>query len=83
LTDTFRSARLRFHHEGDIEVITLASPERRNAPSRDIVDGVLGCLRSPQSATARAIVLTGEGTPFCAGILATCSVPIPGWVNKG
>lgn len=58
---------VRFHQIGDVGVITLASPERRNALSRDIVEGVLGCLRSPQSAKARAIVMTGEGPAFCAG----------------
>lgn len=58
---------VRFHQDGDVGVITLASPERRNALSRDIVEGVLGCLRSPQSAAARTIVLTGEGPAFCAG----------------
>ncbi len=55
------------HIEGQVGVITLASPERRNALSREIVGGVLDRLGSQEAASARAIVITGEGTAFCAG----------------
>lgn len=53
--------------EGPIAVITLATPEKRNALSREIVAGALEQLRAPQAAAARAIVITGAGKAFCAG----------------
>lgn len=58
---------VRFHTDGPLGIITLASPERRNALSRDIVGGVLGHLRSPEAAASRAIVIAAEGGAFCAG----------------
>jgi enoyl-CoA hydratase len=58
---------VRLEMDGDVGVIVLASPERRNALSRDIVGGVLDALHAPAAASARAIVLAGEGPAFCAG----------------
>ncbi|MGN6770418.1 MAG: enoyl-CoA hydratase/isomerase family protein [Rhizobiaceae bacterium] len=56
-----------FDLRGDVGVVTLASPERRNALSRDIVTGVLEILDSTQAREARALIITGEGSAFCAG----------------
>lgn len=58
---------VRFHTDGPLGIITLASPGRRNALSRDIVGGVLDHLRSPEAAAANAIVIAAEGGAFCAG----------------
>ncbi|MBN9066783.1 MAG: enoyl-CoA hydratase/isomerase family protein [Rhizobiales bacterium] len=56
-----------FDLRGEVGVITLASPERRNVLSRDIVTGVLEILDGVQAKTARALVITGKGSAFCAG----------------
>ncbi len=58
---------VRLDIDGDVGVIVLASPERRNALSRDIVGGVLDALRASAATSVRAIVLAGEGPAFCAG----------------
>ncbi len=48
--------------------ITLNQPERRNALSDAIIEGLLAHLRAAIDDTAvRVIVLTGAGTSFCAG----------------
>jgi methylglutaconyl-CoA hydratase len=48
--------------------ITLNQPEKRNALSDAIVGGLLGHLQMAiADAHARAIVITGAGTAFCAG----------------
>lgn len=58
---------VRLEIDGDVGIIILASAERRNALSRDIVGGVLDALRASAAASVRAIVLAGEGPAFCAG----------------
>jgi methylglutaconyl-CoA hydratase len=48
--------------------ITLNRPDNRNALSNDLVEGLLGDLRRALADEAvRIIVLTGNGTVFCAG----------------
>lgn len=56
-----------FDLRGDVGVITLASPERRNALSREIVTGMLDAIGGAEARDARAFVVTGEGSAFCAG----------------
>ncbi len=52
-----------------VRVLTLDRPERRNALStalqQDLVDELLSCAEDPD---VRAIVLTGNGPAFCAGL---------------
>jgi len=52
----------------DAAWVTLNQPERRNALSVDLVEGLLAHLRAAIADDAvRTIVLTGAGAAFCAG----------------
>ena len=54
--------------DGGVLVLTMNRPDRRNALSRDMVQGLIGCLdRAEQDADVRSILLTGAGSAFCAG----------------
>jgi methylglutaconyl-CoA hydratase len=51
-----------------VATITLASPETRNVLNAESMSGLLGHLRAANDDPAvRVVVLTGEGTTFCAG----------------
>ena len=52
-----------------VATITLAYPERLNALTRGITSGINSSLDSAQTASdVRAIIITGEGRGFCAGL---------------
>ena len=51
--------------EGDVLLLTLGRPERRNALSVDTVSELAD--RIEDAGTARTIILTGEGSTFCSG----------------
>ena len=52
----------------DTAWITLNQPEKRNALSDGVVEGLLANLRTAMADPAvRAVVLTGAGAAFCAG----------------
>ncbi|MGP3791542.1 enoyl-CoA hydratase/isomerase family protein [Pseudomonas sp. B392_1p] len=60
---------VRVEHDGEVAIVTLNYPQRRNAFSlkmRETLFEVLYRLMY-QDATCRAIVLTGAGGVFCAG----------------
>lgn len=50
-----------------IAVLWLDDPARRNALSRAIVSGMFAALSRSREDNARAIVVAGRGTAFCAG----------------
>lgn len=52
---------------GDVALLTIDRPERRNAVDHDTLDAIAGAVRSAVDGEARAIVLTGAGGHFCAG----------------
>ncbi|MGV1089426.1 MAG: enoyl-CoA hydratase [Mycobacterium sp.] len=52
---------------GDVTTIELKRPERRNALNTELVDATREAVESAAADDVRAIVLTGEGTVFCAG----------------
>lgn len=52
---------------GDVITIELQRPERRNALNTELVDATRAAVESAAAADVRAIVLTGQGTVFCAG----------------
>ncbi len=54
--------------EAGVVVVTLDRPARLNALTLDLVRDLDALLRSLDSATDRAVVLTGAGRAFCAGI---------------
>ncbi|MGI9162806.1 MAG: enoyl-CoA hydratase [Mycobacterium sp.] len=52
---------------GDVITIELQRPERRNALNTELVDATREAVESAAAEDVRAIVLTGQGTVFCAG----------------
>ncbi|PSJ19779.1 enoyl-CoA hydratase, partial [Halomonas sp. ND22Bw] len=58
---------LRIDHQGDIAIIRLTRPAKRNA----LNDGLILALRDAFQNlpdTVRAAVIDGEGPHFCAGL---------------
>lgn len=53
--------------DGHVMTIELQRPERRNALNSELVDGLRGAIEHAAEQDIRAIVLTGQGTVFCAG----------------
>ena len=55
-------------YSGGVAVLTMNRPERRNALSGEMLDGMARALEYAEaSADIRCIVLTGAGGGFCAG----------------
>lgn len=52
---------------GDVITIELQRPERRNALNTELVDATREAVEKAAADDVRAIVLTGQGTVFCAG----------------
>jgi 2-(1,2-epoxy-1,2-dihydrophenyl)acetyl-CoA isomerase len=52
---------------GPVRLITLCRPERRNALTPDGLDALLAAIREAERSDARALVLAGRGSVFCAG----------------
>ncbi|AQT81618.1 enoyl-CoA hydratase [Mycolicibacterium litorale] len=52
---------------GDVTTIELQRPERRNALNSELVDTLRETVEKAASEDVRVIVLTGQGTVFCAG----------------
>jgi enoyl-CoA hydratase len=52
---------------GDVEVVTLDRPERRNALDREHCDQLRSALIGAAASRRRAMVITGAGTSFCSG----------------
>ena len=50
-----------------LRLITLARPEKANALSAEMSDGVHAAIEGAEAAGARAIALKGDGRHFCAG----------------
>ena len=58
---------LRFQRQGDIGLLLLARPQKRNALSDEMVAELNACIGAlPEG--VRALVLHGEGKHFCAGL---------------
>jgi len=55
--------------EGPAAVITLNRPDKRNALSRALIAGLTDAVHSlKDDPSVRCMILTGEGTAFCAGM---------------
>ena len=52
---------------GDVLTIELQRPERRNALNSQLVEEIREAIEKAAGENARAVVLTGQGTVFCAG----------------
>lgn len=53
--------------DGRVELITLDRPERRNAMDPEHWEALGAAISESMTAGARALVITGAGTVFCAG----------------
>ena len=51
----------------DVLTIELQRPERRNALNSQLVEGLREAVEKAAGENVRAVVLTGQGTVFCAG----------------
>lgn len=58
---------LNHHDHGDVAIITLNRPERRNALNVELCDMLGEVVREKASRGSRAAVITGEGSSFCSG----------------
>lgn len=59
---------LLFERDGDVAVITLNRPDRMNAMSSAMTQGMLNLVRELRDdASVKVIVLTGTGRAFCTG----------------
>jgi enoyl-CoA hydratase len=59
------SGTIRFQAHGDVGVVTIDRPERRNALNGELCARLRDVL--VDNAGCRAVVMTGAGTAFCAG----------------
>jgi methylglutaconyl-CoA hydratase len=53
---------------GDLAIITLNRPDKRNALSPELIEDLLGALATVEEGSARVAILTGAGPAFCAGM---------------
>jgi enoyl-CoA hydratase len=52
----------------NVAIVTLNRPQRLNAITRDLINGLIAKLKSAkQDQDVRAVILTGAGRAFCAG----------------
>ena len=59
---------LRTHAEDGVLTITFHRPERRNALNRQMIDELTRVLKSVDDSPVGAVILTGAGSAFCAGL---------------
>jgi len=57
-----------YRTDGDIAIISLNRPDKRNAVNRALSQGLMACLeKANQDYNVTVIILRGEGKSFCAG----------------
>lgn len=54
--------------DGEIATLTLNRPEKRNAISQEMIEELFAAFDELESGQARAVILTGAGKAFCAGM---------------
>ena len=59
---------LTLEQDGQMAVLTLSRPEKRNAISAQMITDLLGALDHIEASPARVVILTGSGKAFCAGM---------------
>lgn len=59
---------LKLELDGEIGIITLNRPDKRNAISPAMIDDLLGVLDEAERGPTRVVILTGAGKAFCAGM---------------
>lgn len=63
-----RFSTLTYQLDGGIATLALTVPEKRNAISSRMIADLMGALDEVETADARAVILTGSGKAFCAGM---------------
>jgi len=61
-------ARVTVTYENHIAFVRLTRADKMNAVDQDMIDGIIGAGREVAASDARAVVISGEGKAFCAGI---------------
>ncbi|WP_020467863.1 enoyl-CoA hydratase-related protein [Zavarzinella formosa] len=57
------------HHDGKAALITIRRADKRNALSRELIaELTVAFMKARDDAAVRAVILTGEGPAFCAGM---------------
>ena len=71
--------------DGHIAIITLNRPERMNTISRDMLNQLTAhMLKADKDPAVRAVILTGTGRAFCAGLdLTEVTRPSEGGISNG
>src|ERR1700733_13421027 len=65
---TQQSTQLRIEQAGDIAILTIDRPARRNALGQQLIEELSSALdRADRDPATRVIVLTGTAPGFCAG----------------
>ncbi len=59
---------LQLENSGDVALITLSRPEKRNAISPQMISDLLAALDQIEKSPTRVAILTGTGKAFCAGM---------------
>jgi methylglutaconyl-CoA hydratase len=59
---------LMLEREGEVAIITLNRPEKRNAISTEMIEELLAALDETEPSGARVVILTGAGKAFCSGM---------------
>jgi methylglutaconyl-CoA hydratase len=59
---------LKLEYEGALATITFARAEKRNAISAQMIAELLSAFDDVEGSRARALILTGSGRAFCAGM---------------
>ncbi len=59
---------LQLEFEGDLALITLDRPEKRNAISGEMIADLVRALDEAAASSARVAILTGRGKAFCSGM---------------
>src|SRR5215831_8756636 len=59
---------LTYQSDRDAAIIALTRPEKRNAISAQMITDLFAALEQAEASPARAVILTGAGKAFCAGM---------------
>ena len=59
---------LKLESEGQVSLLTLNRPEKRNAISPEMIEELGAALDEVDRSPARVLILTGAGKAFCAGM---------------
>jgi methylglutaconyl-CoA hydratase len=59
---------LHLEYSGEIAMITLSRPEKRNAITAEMIAELLSAFSEVEASPARVLILTGSGKAFCSGM---------------